>query len=243
MRPRLRRSRTIAISLLMALSLASPVPVAAFTVYSATIHHSYCSGNYSWRGELPYDNAWYTGDEQTTGTVNWCFFVYRISDNDPYGDYYLGATTVNWNTTYNANGHYPPDNYGKVRVSSSVAAISNVYFTDPDRSVTINESCNTSVNFGLSYPPFSVGVSERFCSGGKLNLEVRSTTAGQWGSPDVTDTPHWEAMYMLKVPQGRKPLISGTLTIPRYNKYRDPNTLYWKYTKAWASASDSWQIR
>ena len=62
------RSRAyLALLLASVAALAWPRPVGAFTVYSAQKVNSYCSGSYTWHGDLPYDNAYDTQYYQTIG--------------------------------------------------------------------------------------------------------------------------------------------------------------------------------
>ena len=238
-----RRHRILfGLTVLLSLAILAPAQVAAMTVYSASVAYSTCSSYVSWRGEVPYDNSWWAGDEQTVGTVRLCFTVYRVSDSDPTGDYYVVGTRVDWRTSYDANSRATPDNYGKVNIRSSLGAVNNVYFREPDTNIALNQSC-TDFSVGISYGIFGGSLSERFCNGGKLNMEAFSSTSAQWGSPGVNDTPRWETTYMQKVGQGKKPLYTATLVLPRYNKYRDTSTLYWKYTKKWTQIVYSWQTR
>jgi hypothetical protein len=226
--------------LLLLLTLAMPAQAAALTVYSASVKNSYCSGSYSWKGDVPYENAWDAYYYQTTGTVKYCFWVYRVTDSDPNGDYYVVAERVTWTTTY--DGATRGDNFASITLSSSIAAKNSVYEGAPDANVRFSGNCSASTSFSVSYGIFSVSVSETFCSSGQLNVSSIGSSSARWTSPDVTRTPKWEVAYMIKVPNGAKPKLTASLSIPRYSAYRDSQTLYWKYSKIWTSVSRSYTI-
>ena len=235
------RSRaSLSLIALSALMLATASPAAALTVHSASIKNSFCSGSYTWKGDLPYDNAYDTNYYQTTGTVKYCFWVYRVTDSDPNGDYYLVAEQVYWTTTY--DGATRGDNYGMITLESSIAAKDNVKDGDPDHDVSFSGDCSAQTSVGINYSIFSVSVAEVFCSRGFLDLVWLGTSSARWGSPDVTRTPKWEVAYMLKVPNGAKPKLTATLGYPRYNIWRDSTTLYWHYSKNWTNVVRSYTI-
>lgn len=242
-RRRLSRRRALAaLALLASVLLGAPAPAAALSVsVSASIIYSYCDNDLPWRGDIPYDDFASTQYQQTKGTVSWCIYWYRLSDSDAYGDYYLVDSKVTWTTTQNY-GHYPPDNYAKLQLDSSIAAKDNVKDVDPDHNITLSTNCSADTSFSVGWI-FTVGVTERFCTQGQLNLEAFTSTVGRWSSPDVTKTPRWEVAYMLKVGQGAKPLLRAQFTYPLYQIYRDPNTLYWKYTRSYGGEVFSYQVR
>lgn len=234
------RSRTsMAIMLAFAAAVALPGTAAA-SVAGGIIRNSGCNGPYTWRGDLPYDNAYNTQYYQTTGTVKQCVTFYQQPDNDPGGDYYAIDDTVTWTNTY--SGATRGDNYGMVTLSSSIAAINGMADGDPDHSVAYSGNCAVPLSLGLNYQIFSVSAAEIFCSSGHLNLTWLGTASARWGSPDVTRTPKWEVIYMVKVPQGAKPKLSATLGYPTYNIWRDATTLYWHYGKNWTQVTKSYTI-
>ncbi len=237
---RRRSGVVVAMVAMLLFSMPAAASAASFSV-SSSIRYGACTSNVAWRGDVPYDNAWDTQYYQSYGTVKFCFTVLRLSDSDSTGDYYAVSELTTWTTTQGSYA-YPSDNYGKVRVTSTIAAINNYRFAAPDHNIQLDTSCSATTSISVSAGWISIGLAEKFCSGGRLNLEVESNTAAQWGSPDVTRTRQWDTAYVIKVPNGSKPKLTGVITIPYYYMYRDSTTLYWKYIKQWNTRSFSYQV-
>jgi hypothetical protein len=235
-----RSGLVVTLVALLLFGLPASASGATFSV-SSSIRYGACTSNIAWKGDVPNDNAWDTQYYQSYGTVKFCFTVLRLSDSDSTGDYWAVSELTTWNTTQGSYA-YPSDNYGKVRINSTIGAISNYRFAAPDHNIELDTSCSAYTSLSVSAGFVSVGLSEKFCSGGRLNLEVESNTAAQWGSPDVTRTRQWETAFVLKVPNGGKPKLSGVIYIPNYYMYRDSTTLYWKYAKQWVTRSFSYQV-
>ncbi|WGL52221.1 hypothetical protein P5P86_20000 [Nocardioides sp. BP30] len=201
---------------LVAVPHAEALPVSV----PATVVSSGCSGALGYRegiGSGKVSNL-YPGYKAhgAGGTVTYCTWKFRIKNADKTADYYLTEVREAFAKTQSADaGFAGNDGSWAVRVTSSLAAKTNVYNATPTYKKTVVKGC-PSVSAGYSFYGFSISLGQTLCATTTVTRADLTRSGAAWRSAHASEMKVADLTFSQKVKDGKVPKFTFNATRPAY---------------------------